>query len=103
MPTSTSRKEGLDGIPGGENDGYRSGDPPLVGRREDSGHRAIDRYGPEHGAADRAFSGGGRNPRRDAVARGRQAAADTAANGSARCSRGYQRGRADAEITNPAD
>jgi hypothetical protein len=30
--------------------------------------RAIDGFGPEHGAANRAFSGGGRNPGRDAVA-----------------------------------
>src|SRR5215469_18202399 len=35
-------EEGRDGIPGGEENGHRSG-PALVGRREDSAHSAIDR------------------------------------------------------------
>jgi hypothetical protein len=44
-----------DGIPGGGNDGYGTGDPPVIGGREDSGHRAIDRFGPEHDTTHRAF------------------------------------------------
>ena len=57
----------------------------------------------EHGAADRAFSGGGRNSGRDAVAGGRQATSSTAAHGPARCGSGHPRGRRAAEATNRAD
>jgi hypothetical protein len=32
-----------DGIPGGANGGYRSGDPPVVGWKEDSGATGADR------------------------------------------------------------
>ncbi len=60
-----------DGIPGGEEDGHRSGHPAVVGRREDSSHSTIDRCGPEHGAADRALRGERGNRAGNAVTRRR--------------------------------
>ena len=50
MPTSSPGGQG-DGIPGGEEDGHRSGHPAVVGRREDSSYSTIDRCGPEHRTA----------------------------------------------------
>src|SRR6516164_2763616 len=102
MPTVLPRRTD-DGIPGGENDGYRSGNPPVVGRGEDSRDRAIDRFGPQHGAAERPFGGGSRNRAGDPVARRRPAASDPGAPGSARGGRRRQPGRAAAEVPNRAD
>lgn len=50
----------------------------MVGGGEDSRHCAIDRFGPEHHTANRAFRGRGVRPARYTVARGRQAGSPTA-------------------------